>query len=361
MDGLFLFLERMNEFDQLVIAAQADFAAAITPADLENAKARYLGKTGRVTDLLKALGALPAEAKKARGAEINAAKVQVEAALQARRDALAGAELEAQLRAEALDVTLPGRGRGTGGLHPVSRTIERIEAIFGSMGFDVADGPEIETDWMSFTALNNPENHPARSMQDTFYVDLQDTQGRWLNLRPHTSPMQVRYAQAHAARHAREIEQGLQIPEIRVIAPGRTYRVDSDATHSPMFHQCEGLWIGENVSFKDLKFVFSDFIRQFFETDDFDVRFRPSFFPFTEPSAEIDIAFHKGPLAGRWLEVAGSGQVHPNVVRNFGFDPETHIGFAFGMGPDRLAMLRYGIDDLRLMFDGDLRFLKQFN
>ncbi len=351
----------MNELDQLVTAAQADFAAAATPADLENAKARYLGKNGRVTDLLKTLGALPVEAKRARGAEINLAKAKIEAALQARRDALSAAELDAQLRAEALDVTLPGRGRGTGGLHPVSRTIERIEAIFGSMGFDVAEGPEIETDWMSFTALNNPENHPARSMQDTFYVDLKDAQGRWLNLRPHTSPMQVRYARAHAAKYAAASAQGQPMPEIRVIAPGRTYRVDSDATHSPMFHQCEGLWIGQNVSFKDLKFVFSDFVRQFFETDDFDVRFRPSFFPFTEPSAEIDIAFRSGPLAGRWLEVAGSGQVHPNVVRNYGLDPETHIGFAFGMGPDRLAMLRYGIDDLRLMFDGDLRFLKQFN
>jgi phenylalanyl-tRNA synthetase alpha chain len=347
----------MNELDQLVTAAQAEFATAATPAELENAKARYLGKSGRVTDMLKALGALPLEAKRARGAEINGAKAQVEAALQARRDALSAADLEAQLRAEALDVTLPGRGRGTGGLHPVSRTIERIEAIFGSMGFDVAEGPEIETDWMSFTALNNPENHPARSMQDTFYVDLKDAQGRWLNLRPHTSPMQVRYARAHAQTYAGV----MPMPEIRVIAPGRTYRVDSDATHSPMFHQCEGLWIGQNVSFKDLKFVFSDFIRQFFETDGFDVRFRPSFFPFTEPSAEIDIAFHRGPLAGRWLEVAGSGQVHPNVVRNYGLDPETHIGFAFGMGPDRLAMLRYGIDDLRLMYDGDLRFLQQFN
>ena len=246
-------------------------------------------------------------------------------------------------------------------MHPVSRTIERIEAIFGSMGFDVAEGPEIETDWMSFTALNNPENHPARSMQDTFYVDVKDAEGRWLCLRPHTSPMQVRYAQAHAKKHAADVAAGRPMPEIRVIAPGRTYRVDSDATHSPMFHQCEGLWIGQNISFKDLKFVFSDFVRQFFETDDFDVRFRPSFFPFTEPSAEIDIAFRSGPLAGRWLEVAGSGQVHPNVVRNYGLDPETNIGFAFGMGPDRLAMLRYGIDDLRLMFDGDLRFLKQFN
>jgi phenylalanyl-tRNA synthetase alpha chain len=347
----------MNDLDSLVQAAQADFNSAAQAAALEDAKARYLGKSGRLTELLKALGALPVDQKKTRGAQINQAKVQIEAALQARREALAAIELDRQLQAESLDVTLPGRRRGIGGLHPVSRTIERIEAIFGSMGFDVAEGPEIETDWMSFTALNNPENHPARSMQDTFYVDLKDSQGRWLNLRPHTSPMQVRYARVHAAKYAHLNP----MPEIRVIAPGRTYRVDSDATHSPMFHQCEGLWVGSAVSFKDLKVVFSDFVRQFFETDDFDVRFRPSFFPFTEPSAEIDIAFRTGPLAGRWLEVAGSGQVHPNVIRNFGLDPEQHIGFAFGMGPDRLAMLRYGIDDLRLMFDGDLRFLKQFN
>lgn len=346
----------MNDLEALVQAARADFAAAPGPAELENAKARYLGKSGRVTELLKALAALSPEEKKARGAEINQTKQAIEAALQARRDALAEAELERQLQSEALDVTLPGRTRGTGGLHPVSRTMERIEAIFGSMGFDVADGPEIETDWMSFTALNNPENHPARSMQDTFYVDLKDADGRWLNLRPHTSPMQVRYARAHAARYA-----GMDpMPEIRVIAPGRTYRVDSDATHSPMFHQCEGLWIGEHISFKDLKAVFSDFVRQFFETDELDVRFRPSFFPFTEPSAEIDIAFGSGPLKGKWLEVAGSGQVHPNVVRNFGLDPERYIGFAFGMGPDRLTMLRYGVTDLRLFFEGDLRFLSQF-
>jgi phenylalanyl-tRNA synthetase alpha chain len=225
------------------------------------------------------------------------------------------------------------------------------------MGFDVAEGPEIETDWMSFTALNNPENHPARSMQDTFYVDMQDDGGRWYNLRPHTSPMQVRYARAHAAKYA-----GVHpMPEIRVIAPGRTYRVDSDATHSPMFHQCEGLWMGENVSFKDLKVVFTAFCRQFFESDDLQLRFRPSFFPFTEPSAEIDIAFASGPLKGKWLEVGGSGQVHPNVVRNYGLDPERHIGFAFGMGMDRLAMLRYGVNDLRLFFENDLRFLRQFN
>jgi phenylalanyl-tRNA synthetase alpha chain len=347
----------MNDYESLVSAAAAEFAAAPTGAALEDAKARYLGRAGRITELMKGLARLAPDEKKTRGAEINAAKGRIEALLDARRQALADAELQAQLEAEALDVTLPGRGRGIGGLHPVSRTIERIEAIFGSMGFDVAEGPEIETDWMSFTALNNPENHPARSMQDTFYVDLKDREGRLLNLRPHTSPMQVRYARSHAARHAGQDS----MPAIRVIAPGRTYRVDSDATHSPMFHQCEGLWIGENVSFKDLKVVFTSFVREFFETDDFDLRFRPSFFPFTEPSAEIDIAFRSGPLQGRWLEVAGSGQVHPNVVRNFGLDPEHHIGFAFGMGPDRLAMLRYGIDDLRLMYDGDLRFLRQFN
>ncbi len=346
----------MNDLDSLAQQAQADFDAAPTAAELENAKARFLGKSGRVTELLKGLGALPPEEKKARGAEINQAKQRIEALLTSARERLAQAELQAQLKAEALDVTLPGRQRGTGGLHPVSRTIERIEAIFGSMGFDVAEGPEIETDWMSFTALNNPENHPARSMQDTFYVDMKDSGGRWLNLRPHTSPMQVRYARMHAAKYANV----KPMPEVRVIAPGRVYRVDSDATHSPMFHQIEGLWLGEHISFKDLKVTFSSFVREFFETDDFDVRFRPSFFPFTEPSAEIDIRFGSGPLAGRWLEVAGSGQVHPNVVRSYNLDPEAVIGFAFGMGADRLAMLRYGIDDLRLMFDGDLRFLQQF-
>ena len=347
----------MSDLDSLVHAAEADFAGAATPAELENAKARFLGKAGRVTELLKSLAALTADDKKARGAEINAIKQRIEVALAARRQAMAEAELQAQLRAEALDVTLPGRRRGTGGLHPVSRTMERIEAIFASMGFDVADGPEIETDWMSFTALNNPENHPARSMQDTFYVDVKDDAGRWLNLRPHTSPMQIRYAQAHVRRYA-----GMDhMPDIRVIAPGRTYRVDSDATHSPMFHQCEGLWIGENVSFKDLKSVFTDFCHRFYESEDLELRFRPSFFPFTEPSAEIDIAFASGPLKGQWLEIAGSGQVHPNVVRNFGLDPERFLGFAFGMGPDRLAMQRYGVNDLRLFFEGDLRFLSQFN
>lgn len=346
----------MNDLEQLVIGATADFKAAPTAAELENAKAKYLGKSGRVTELLKGLSGLSTEEKRSRGAQVNHVKMQIEAALQSQRQALADAELERQLKAQALDVTLPGRNRGAGGLHPVSRTMERIEAIFGSMGFDVADGPEIETDWMSFTALNNPENHPARSMQDTFYVDVKDEAGRWLNLRPHTSPMQVRYARAHAARHAGADP----MPEIRVLAPGRTYRVDSDATHSPMFHQCEGLWIGESISFKDLKAVFTNFCRLFFESADLQLRFRPSYFPFTEPSAEIDIAFADGPLKGSWLEVAGSGQVHPNVIRNFGLDPERYIGFAFGMGPDRLTMLRYGVNDMRPFFESDIRFLSQF-
>jgi phenylalanyl-tRNA synthetase alpha chain len=223
----------------------------------------------------------------------------------------------------------------------------------------VAQGPEIETDWFNFTALNTPEDHPARSMHDTFYVEGGTPEAPNL-LRTHTSPMQIRHAVQHVKQHRAALDAGLPMPEIRVIAPGRTYRVDSDATHSPMFHQCEGLWIGENVSFKDLKVVFTAFCRTFFESDDLVLRFRPSFFPFTEPSAEIDIQFQTGPLAGRWLEVAGSGQVHPNVVRNMGLDPEKYIGFAFGMGPDRLTMLRYGVNDLRLFFDGDIRFLSQF-
>jgi phenylalanyl-tRNA synthetase alpha chain len=350
----------MTALQSIVDAATAAFAAAAAPADLENAKAQFLGKAGRITELMKGLAALPVDEKKARGAEINKAKQAIEAALQARRDALADAELQQQLQAEALDVSLPGRQRGAGGLHPIAMSMERIEAIFGSMGFDVADGPEIETDWYSFTALNNPENHPARSMQDTFYVDMKDAEGRWLNLRPHTSPMQIRYARAHAAKYADVIARGERMPDIRVIAPGRTYRVDSDATHSPMFHQVEGLWVGANVSFKDLKAVYLNFIQSFFETRDLEIRFRPSYFPFTEPSAEIDIQFGKGPLKGRWLEVSGSGQVHPQVIRNMGLDPEQYIGFAFGSGIDRLTMLRYGVDDLRLFFDGDLRFLSQF-
>jgi phenylalanyl-tRNA synthetase alpha chain len=347
----------VNDLNPLVESARAEFAAALSPAALEDAKAQYLGKAGSITQALKGLGALAPEDRKARGAEVNDAKQKIEAALEDRRRALVAAQLDAQLKAEALDVTLPGRQTGAGALHPISRTLERVESLFGSMGFEVAEGPEIENDWFNFTSLNNPLNHPARSMQDTFYVDLNDAQGNPYMLRTHTSPMQVRHAQAHVEKY----KSAAVIPDIRVIAPGRTYRVDSDATHSPMFHQCEGLWLGENVSFKDLKVVLKTFYQAFFETTDLDIRFRPSYFPFTEPSAEVDIAFASGPLKGRWLEVAGSGQVHPTVVRNFGLDPERFIGFAFGMGLDRLTMLRYGVNDLRLFFEGDLRFLSQFS
>ena len=350
----------MNELDSLVASARELFAQAATPVELENAKAQFLGKAGKMTELMKGMAQLSVEEKKTRGAAINVTKQAIEAALTGRRNALAEAQLQVQLQAERLDVTLPGRQRGQGGLHPVSLTLGRIEGIFASMGFEVAEGPEIESDWFNFTALNTPEDHPARSMHDTFYVEGGTPQAPNL-LRTHTSPMQVRHAVQHVKRYRNQLDAGQGMPEIRVIAPGRTYRVDSDATHSPMFHQCEGLWIGENVSFKDLKVVFTDFCKTFFESDDLVLRFRPSFFPFTEPSAEVDIQFQSGPLAGKWLEVAGSGQVHPNVVRNMGLDPERFIGFAFGMGPDRLTMLRYGVNDLRLFFDGDIRFLSQFN
>jgi phenylalanyl-tRNA synthetase alpha chain len=336
-----------QDLDEIVAEARAAFEAVSEAPALEQVKARFLGKAGVIPELLKGLGKLDPEARREAGSRINAAKAEVEALLAARREAIAEAALESRLREEALDMTLPGRGRGRGSVHPVMLTWRRVESIFRSIGFDVADGPEIETDWHNFTALNNPLDHPARSMQDTFYVEGEDEQGLPLLLRTHTSPMQVRYARMHR-------------PPIKVIAPGRTYRVDSDATHSPMFHQVEGLWIGEDVSFADLKGVYTDFLHRFFETDRLEVRFRPSYFPFTEPSAEIDMKFTSGPLAGRWLEISGSGQVHPAVVRNFGLDPERCIGFAFGSGLERLTMLRYGIDDLRLFFDGDLRFLRQF-
>jgi phenylalanyl-tRNA synthetase alpha chain len=331
-----------------------EFGAAKELAALENVKAKYLGKTGALTEQLKGLAQLSPEDKKTRGSDVNRSKEATEAALKARREALASDVLAAQLDAESIDVTLPGRGRGTGGIHPVMKTWQRVEEIFASIGFDVADGPEIEADWFNFTALNNPPNHPARSMQDTFYVDMNGTDGLPLLLRTHTSPMQVRYAKMHAA------DTMAKGTPIKVIAPGRTYRVDSDATHSPMFHQVEGLWIAEDISFADLKGVYTDFLRRFFETDALQVRFRPSYFPFTEPSAEIDMKFESGPLKGKWLEISGSGQVHPSVVKNFGLDPEKYIGFAFGSGLERLTMLRYGIGDLRLFFEGDLRFLKQF-
>jgi len=326
----------MDELDRIVTAATADFEAAHDPAALENAKAKYLGKAGALTDLLKSLGKLPSTERPAAGAAINDAKTRLEAALAARRNALALAKLEGELAAEALDVSLPGRGAGVGGLHPITRTLERIEALFRSLGFEVADGPEIEDDFHNFTALNTPENHPARSMHDTFYVEGGEL------LRTHTSPVQVRYMETHK-------------PPIKIIVPGRVYRVDSDATHSPMFHQVEGLWIDEGVTFADLKGVFTEFLRCFFERDDLKVRFRPSFFPFTEPSAEIDMSTGSG-----WLEISGAGQVHPNVLAAVGIDSERYQGFAFGMGPDRLAMLRYGVNDLRLFYENDLRFLKQF-
>ena len=329
-------VESESGLARLVADAIADFDACGDSAALENAKARYLGKGGALTERLKSLGALPAPERPAAGARINEAKAAIEAALAKRRAVLAEDKLASQLAAEALDVSLPGRGLSAGGLHPLTRTLDRIETLFRSLGFDVADGPEIEDDFHNFTALNMPEDHPSRSMHDTFYVE------GGLVLRTHTSPIQVRWMETHE-------------PPIRIIAPGRVYRVDSDATHSPMFHQCEGLWIGENVSFADLKGTITDFLRAFFERDDIRLRFRPSFFPFTEPSAEIDMSFGDG-----WLEIAGAGQVHPNVLKAVGIDPERWQGFAFGMGPDRLAMLRYGVDDLRLFYENDLRFLRQF-
>ena len=326
-----------NELDRIVTTALAEFALCDDPASLENAKARYLGKAGALTEQLKALAKLSAAERPAVGAQINDAKRKLEAALNARRAALADAKLERVLAAEAVDVTLPGRGLGVGALHPLTRTLDRLESLFRTLGFEVADGPEIEDDFHNFTALNTPENHPARSMQDTFYVE------GGMVLRTHTSPIQIRYMETHA-------------PPIKIIAPGRVYRVDSDATHSPMFHQVEGLWIDHDVTFADLKTVLTEFLHRFFERDDIRIRFRPSFFPFTEPSAEIDMAFGEGD----WLELAGSGQVHPNVLRAVGCDPEIWQGFAFGMGADRLAMLRYGVTDLRLFYENDLRFLTQF-
>ena len=326
----------MEELERIVGSALAEFETCGDPAALENSKAKYLGKAGAITELLKGLGKLPASERPVIGARINEAKAQLESALNARREALAQLKLQQQLAAESLDVSLPGRGQGSAGLHPITRTLDRIEALFRSIGFEVAEGPEIEDDFHNFTALNTPENHPARSMHDTFYVEGGKV------LRTHTSPIQVRYMETHK-------------PPIKIIAPGRVYRVDSDATHSPMFHQVEGLWIDTDVTFADLKGVFTEFLRNFFERDDLKVRFRPSFFPFTEPSAEIDMSFGEG-----WLEIAGSGQVHPNVLRSVGIDPERYQGFAFGMGADRVAMLRYGINDLRLFYENDLRFLGQF-
>ena len=327
----------IEKLDAIVQEALATLKSTSVAAELENAKAKWLGKTGAISVLMKSLGNISAEERPTVGARFNAAKQQIEAALIARREAIKAQALELQLAQEALDVTLPGRGLGSGGLHPVTRAAQRIETLFRSIGFDVADGPEIETDFYNFTALNIPENHPARAMHDTFYIDEQHV------LRTHTSPVQVHYMQNHQ-------------PPLKIIAPGRVYRVDSDATHSPMFHQVEGLWVDEDVSFANLKGVVQDFLQRFFERDDLQVRFRPSFFPFTEPSAEMDMSWNGG-----WLEIGGCGMVHPNVLKHVNIDSEKYLGFAFGLGIERLAMLRYGVNDLRLFFENDLRFLKQFN
>ena len=327
----------MQELQQILDQALQQFAAISDEAELEQVKAKYLGKEGSLTVLLKGLGKLSAEERPAAGARINQVKQSIESALQQRRDALQQNKLEQKLAAEALDVTLPGRGLGTGGLHPVTRTLERIEQLFHSLGFAIASGPEIERDFYNFTALNIPENHPARAMHDTFYIDPQHV------LRTHTSPVQVRYMEANQ-------------PPLKIISSGRVYRVDSDATHSPMFHQVEGLWVDEQISFANLKGVVQDFLQRFFERDDLQVRFRPSFFPFTEPSAEMDMSWNGG-----WLEIGGCGMVHPNVLKHVNIDSEKYLGFAFGLGVERLAMLRYGVNDLRLFYESDLRFLKQFN
>lgn len=327
----------MEQLQNILEQALAQFQSTADEAELEQIKARFLGKEGSLTVLLKGLGKLSAEDRPAAGARINQTKQTIESALQTRRDELRQGRLARQLAAESLDVTLPGRGLASGGLHPVTQTLARIESLFHSLGFEIASGPEIEHDFYNFTALNIPENHPARAMHDTFYLDPEHV------LRTHTSPVQIRYMESHQ-------------PPLKIISPGKVYRVDSDATHSPMFHQVEGLWVDEHVSFANLKGVVQDFLQRFFERDDLRVRFRPSFFPFTEPSAEMDMSWGDG-----WLEIGGCGMVHPNVLRHVNIDSEKYLGFAFGLGVERLAMLRYGVNDLRLFYESDLRFLKQFN
>lgn len=327
----------MRTHHEIVAEALAAIAAVADLNALDATRAQFLGKSGSLTELLKALGKLAPEEKKTAGAAINEAKQTVEAALKSRREAIQKIELDRQLAAETLDVSLPGRGAGAGSLHPVTQTLARIEALFHSIGFAVATGPEVETDFYNFSALNIPDDHPARAMHDTFYLKRGEL------LRTHTSPVQIRYMENTP-------------PPLRIIAPGRVYRVDSDATHSPMFHQVEGLWVDEGISFANLKGVVQDFLQRFFERDDLKVRFRPSFFPFTEPSAEMDMSW-----GDTWLEIGGCGVVHPKVLQNVGVDPERWQGFAFGLGVERLTMLRYGVDDLRLFFENDLRFLKQFS
>jgi phenylalanyl-tRNA synthetase alpha chain len=334
------------------IALLNDALAAITATDdermLDQLRIDYLGKKGQLTELLKGLGKLPAEQRPAAGEHINEAKRQIQYALDARRDIVVKKALEAQLAAETIDVSLPGRRQSSGGLHPVSRTIDRIRQLFESVGYAVAEGPEIEDDYHNFEALNIPGHHPARAMHDTFYINPTTV------LRTHTSPVQVRV-----------MEQGK--PPFRMICPGRVYRCDSDLTHTPMFHQVEGLLMDEHVTFADLKGTLADFLQNFFEAD-LAVRFRPSYFPFTEPSAEVDMSCvmcsGKGCRVCKqtgWLEVLGCGMVHPSVLESSGIDSTKYRGFAFGMGVERLAMLRYGVNDLRLFFENDLKFLRQFN
>ena len=328
----------MNDrVDDLVREAQAAIAAAESLGALEDARVRFLGRQGRVTAESRALGALAPELRPEAGKRLNDGKQAIRQALDTRKAALSADVLQAKLASERIDVTLPGRGQSSGGVHPVTRTIERISSLFRAIGFEVVEGPEIEDDYHNFEALNIPAHHPARAMQDTFYFP----DGRLL--RTHTSPVQIRVMQSRR-------------PPFRIIAPGRVYRCDSDQTHTPMFHQIEGLMVGEDVSFVHLKGILHDFLRHFFEADDLEVRFRPSYFPFTEPSAEVDIRGERG-----WLEVLGSGMVHPKVLENCGIDSERYTGFAFGMGMERFAMLRYGVDDLRSFFENDLRFLRQFS
>lgn len=327
--------------DDLLTQAQADIAAAADPRAIEALRVDLLGKKGRVTDLLKSLGGMAHEQRKAFGEQVNKVKEQLSAQLEARARAIADAELARRLASETIDVTLPGRGEPAGALHPVSRTIRRIEQIFNAMGFESVQGPEIEDDWHNFQALNIPESHPARAMQDTFYA----LNGARL-LRTHTSPVQVRTMLDRK-------------PPIRIICPGRVYRVDFDRTHSPMFHQVEGLYVAENVGLADLKHDLTTFLKQFFERD-VEALFRPSYFPFVEPGADVHIRWGDPEKGTRWLEVLGCGVIHPNVLAAVGIDPERYTGYAFGMGVERLTMLRYGVDDLRLFFNNDLRFLEQF-
>jgi phenylalanyl-tRNA synthetase alpha chain len=330
----------MSEIESLTAQALADIAAADAPDTVEALRVALLGKSGRVTALLKQLGTLPADQRKAAGESINRARDAISQALSERKAVLEDAALDARLASEAVDVTLPGRNGQRGGLHPISRTLERIADIFGRLGYELSDGPEIEDDWHNFEALNFPPHHPARAMHDTFYF------GDGRLLRTHTSGVQVRYMGEH-------------VPPLRMIAAGKVYRSDSDQTHSPMFHQVEGLLVDEHSTFADLKGTLAEFVRAFFERD-FEMRFRPSYFPFVEPGAEVDIAWQQPDGSTRWLEVLGCGMVHPNVLRSVGIDPERYTGFAFGMGVERFAMLRYGVSDLRAFFENDVRFLRQF-